>query len=142
MLRPHHLFSQVLHDHVQCLLSKVILVLHAVFPAASSSKYLLHNWLPQGIHCQAKIAGAYMQSNKMRQGGTNRAGQAVVIMRFLMHTRLLRSRSSTSKACSGQAYKAFGMVQVTAFLFPLIPVHHPLKPSRCHFASDLQNRGA
>lgn len=66
----------MLHNHLQCLLGKVILVLHAVFPAAPGSKYLLHNWLLHATHCKAKIAGAYMRSNEMRQGGTNRIGHS------------------------------------------------------------------
>ena len=35
----------MLHNHLQCLLSKVIFMLYPVFSAVPSSVYLFHNWL-------------------------------------------------------------------------------------------------
>ena len=56
----------------------------------------------------------------------------------LLLTRIFRFGGSTSKASSRQADKAFGRVQIAAFLLPLIPVHHSLEPSGSHFTSYLQ----
>lgn len=58
----------------------------------------------------------------------------------LLLTRVFRLGGSTSKTSSRQADKAFGRVQVAAFLLPLVPVHHSLEPSGSHFTSYLQAR--
>lgn len=63
------LFSQMLHNHLQCLLSKIILMLHTVLLTASIRMNLFHNRLLQASHCQAKIAGSYTQSNELKRPG-------------------------------------------------------------------------